>query len=159
MYDQTVRNFSGGEMGKLWTRPELHNENVIINRMGEEFLEFRKKIALAHSSTEKPLRPQKHKLKRKSSKNWREKLASYLIGEPRLKEYLELGKFRKKGEIHQWMYDCYSLSQLLRQTGFHDVEQKTADSSKIDQWDIFKSLDIENGITRKPDSLFIEGVK
>lgn len=46
MYDQTVRNFSGGEMGRLWSRPELPNESVIADRMGQEFLEFRKRIPL-----------------------------------------------------------------------------------------------------------------
>lgn len=159
MYDQTVRNFPGGEMGKLWSRPELLNENVIANRMGQEFLKFRENRAFPSASTKKPLRPKKPKSKRNRPKSWKEKLASCLLGEPRLREYLELGKFRKGGEIHQWMYDRYSLSKLLEQAGFHGVEQKTADSSEIEQWDEFNSLDIENGNIRKPDSLFIEGIK
>lgn len=159
MYDQTVRNFSGGEMGRLWKRPELPNQNVIADRMGQEFLDFRNNFTATNTFSEESCLPQLPKSKKINLKSWKKKLASYLIGEPRLNEYLELGKFRKGGEIHQWMYDRYCLDKLLAQAGFHDVEQKTANSSKIVKWDEFKSLDIENGNTRKPDSLFIEGVK
>ena len=71
----------------------------------------------------------------------------------------EIGKFRKSGEIHQWMYDSYSLGKLLKEVGFRNIKKCEAHESSID---IFSSyfLDMEpDGSVRKPDSLFMEAVK
>ena len=68
------------------------------------------------------------------------------------------GVFRSQGEIHQWMYDRYSLRRLLEQAGFKNVQVKIAFESQITDWEKF-DLDGSNGILRKPDSLFVEAIK
>ncbi|MDP4267502.1 MAG: methyltransferase, partial [Bacteroidota bacterium] len=73
-------------------------------------------------------------------------------------EYIKIGKFRLSGEIHQWMYDRYSLSTLLARTGFKEIQIMSAYESKINDWNKFQ-LDVIDGEIRKPDSLFIEAIK
>ena len=157
MYDQTVRNSSGGEMGKYWQQSHIINEDTVAKRMGQEFIQFRE-------SCIKPTVNKLNKLKINKYRyfSWqaiKEKLLLKLSGEPKLFEYIKLAKFRTGGEIHQWMYDQYSLSQLLKNTGFIEIESKTAYTSFIENWEKYSWLDIEHGKTRKPDSLFIESIK
>ncbi len=71
---------------------------------------------------------------------------------------LNIGRFRLGGEIHQWMYDRYSLGQLLAKNGFVDIKVVNADESNIPNWNSF-GLDIIGDKVRKPDSLFIEARK
>jgi hypothetical protein len=56
------------------------------------------------------------------------------------------------------MYDRYSLTELLKDCGFKNIEVVNAFESKIDDWSRFQ-LDVVKGEIRKPDSLFMEGVK
>ena len=70
----------------------------------------------------------------------------------------EIGKFRSEGEVHQWMYDRYSLTIILRSLGFNEIQIIGAFDSYIKDWESF-NLDGKNGIVRKPDSLFIEARK
>jgi hypothetical protein len=71
---------------------------------------------------------------------------------------MEIGKFRLSGEIHQWMYDIYSLGNLLKDVGFKNIEKMDFNKSKIADWHSF-TLDEVNNKIRKPDSLFVEGIK
>jgi len=72
---------------------------------------------------------------------------------------LQIGRFRQSGEIHQWMYDRYSLAQLLQQNGFEKIQQRPAHESAILHWSSF-NLDTEpNGSVYKPDSLYMEAIK
>ena len=74
------------------------------------------------------------------------------------KDVVEFGKFRKGGEIHLCMYDQYSLGKLLKDNGFKNVLVRNAFTSFINSCDNF-NLDGKDGIVRKPDSLFMEGIK
>ena len=71
---------------------------------------------------------------------------------------LKIGQFRLGGEIHQWMYDRYSLSELLSQVGFTEIKVCSAFESEIQTWETYQ-LDVINGEVRKPDSLFMEARK
>jgi hypothetical protein len=74
-------------------------------------------------------------------------------------EALQVGKFRREGEIHFWMYDAYSLRKLLQETGFRQIRQCDADDSFIPAWTGF-NLDTEpDGTVYKPDSLYMEAQK
>jgi hypothetical protein len=74
-------------------------------------------------------------------------------------ESLKIGQFRQSGEIHQWMYDHYSLSVLLKNCGLEKITKRTADQSYINDWTGF-NLDTEpDGSIYKPDSLYMEAVK
>lgn len=68
--------------------------------------------------------------------------------------YLQ-GLFRQSGEIHRVMYDRYSLAALLAEVGFTDVRCVKADQSSIEGFSEC-GLDVHDGMTRKPDSLFME---
>ncbi|MGE4569487.1 MAG: hypothetical protein AB7C90_09955, partial [Bacteroidales bacterium] len=70
----------------------------------------------------------------------------------------KIGLFRQGGEVHQWMYDHYSISQLLVHHGFVKPRRFGAFNSYIEGWAEF-DLDGHDHLVRKPDSLFIEAVK
>lgn len=104
------------------------------------------------------LRPFKHWLKRllfAYEMEYYVKQQAYFRAQ---EQFLEIGKFRMSGEVHQWMYDRYSLSLLLHQCGFKDISIKTAFESAILNWNTFE-LESKNGIVYKPDSLFMEARK
>jgi predicted SAM-dependent methyltransferase len=144
LFDQMTRNKSGGEMGKYWTQTIIPNEKYIAERFGHEFINYRKSLV---NTKAKP--PSVKKL------TLRKRLVKWLIGNKGISE-MEVGNFRQGGEIHQWMYDRYSLGKLLRSVGLSDVLVVDAFTSSIPNWQKHLWLDVENGEIRKPDSLFME---
>jgi hypothetical protein len=74
-------------------------------------------------------------------------------------EMLELGRFRRGGEIHQWMYDQYSLSSLLLETGFRNPTLLGPTESHISNWKDFHLDTDADGQVYKPDSMFMEAFK
>jgi hypothetical protein len=78
---------------------------------------------------------------------------------PRRRSPGQIAKFRESGEIHQWMYDRFSLSRLLRQAGFAEDRVCAAGQSGIPNFNSY-GLDLTaDGAVRKPDSLFMEAAK
>jgi predicted SAM-dependent methyltransferase len=153
MYDQTVREKEGGNMLKYLGDKNI-NEEFVFKRIGEEGKIFREMIM-----NRKPevVTVRKKKITRFfKPKYWRQRWKENLSGEE--KEYLEIGRFRRGGEIHQWMYDRFSLGRLLASAGFKDPQVKSAFESNIKEWNKF-GLDLHNGKVRKPDSLFMEAYK
>lgn len=73
-------------------------------------------------------------------------------------EALRVGQFRLSGECHRWMYDRFSLKQLLEQCGFSAIRICSAFESRIAGFASF-NLDVVDGKVRKPDSLFMEATK
>jgi hypothetical protein len=72
---------------------------------------------------------------------------------------LRVGRFRRSGEVHQWMYDRFSLARALRAVGLEQVVERSAVESYADRWSEHH-LDTEpDGSVYKPDSLFMEGLK
>lgn len=66
---------------------------------------------------------------------------------------------RKIGELHKWMYDCFSLAEALRKAGFLNPQKTSFNTSAIPHWEHY-ALDAsgEEGamMPRKPESLFME---
>lgn len=154
MLDQTVRNTSGGEMLKYVADRSKNNDAFLLERNGHE---MQRLFEAVRGTSETPAAPAKklslftrirNKIKRDTQK--------LFLGDDYV--LLQQARFRNSGEIHQWMYDRFSLAELLREAGFTNPEVKTAFESNIPEWAAFK-LDGENGIVRKPDSLFMEAVK
>ncbi|MCE7979652.1 MAG: methyltransferase domain-containing protein [Caldilinea sp. CFX5] len=162
MFDQTVRNVSGGEMAAYLSQAKIPNQDFILARLG---IEARNLL----SSTQQVRTGQA--LSKSVSMNFlkeiyrffrnpiirREILFKLLLGG----EYsaLQIGRFRQKGEIHQWMYDRYSLSALLYKCRLTNVVQRSAHDSYLPDWQQF-SLDAEpDGTLYKPDSLYMEALK
>lgn len=147
MYDQTVRNYCGGQMGRFLQQSIIINEQYISERTGyfwENYKEKRYKheinntrptiLTLINDFKEKTI----YKIKRIFSS-----------------EEKAIGCFRLSGENHMWMYDRYSLSRILHQVGFEAIEIKNPFESGIVGWDEF-GLDLKNGIPFDPTSLFME---
>ncbi|HEY9673862.1 MAG TPA: methyltransferase domain-containing protein [Waterburya sp.] len=165
MFDQTVRNISGGEMGAYLSREQIPNEKFIINRIGMEaknLIEAVRQQRKHPQSTPVPEGQTKQLLKQiycffRYPAYRRELLLKKLLGQ----EYsaLQIGRFRQSGEVHQWMYDRYSLARLLEKCGLQNIIQRTATESYISNWSSF-NLDTElDGTVYKPDSLFMEAIK
>jgi predicted SAM-dependent methyltransferase len=161
MFDQSVREQSGGRMAPYIQRQPLTIEEFIIARVGEEARR------IIHSARDPVSSPQRQagsiaswlsrSRKLLSGSWWREKTLRYLLGT----EYraLEIGRFRLSGEVHHWMYDSYSLGQLLSDAGFHETAVCSALESRIPEWKSFRLDTDEEKMVRKPDSLFMEAVK
>jgi len=77
----------------------------------------------------------------------------------RMLENLLLGDRRRRGDLHLWMYDEFSLSELLKSIGLQDVEVCQSDTSRIERWSEF-GLDInEDGSPYKKRSVYVEGTR
>jgi predicted SAM-dependent methyltransferase len=63
------------------------------------------------------------------------------------------------GELHQWMYDRYSLGQLLESVGFSGVQQQDASTSRIAEWESFHLDTNDDGTPYKRESLYLEAMK
>jgi predicted SAM-dependent methyltransferase len=157
MYDQTVRNSRGGEMLKYLSQDVIPNEDFVFNRIGEEG----KKIHDNYLKFTKRRNLDSEKFREISFKSEIVKIIQRLrifFRNSQKSDALKIGRFRLSGEIHQWMYDRYSLGKLLKDCGFKNINVVTAFESMIPGWNDYQ-LDSVNGKVRKPDSLFIEAVK
>lgn len=130
LFDQMVRNFSGGEMLEYWKQNPMPQEDFVVDRCGMEVKAVLNNVRKARmSTTKRELTPQ------------------------------DIGEFRTSGEVHQWMYDDYSLQKLLESSGFSNAKRVEFNESSIPSFNEFL-LDCDNdGNIRKPDSLFMEARK
>jgi predicted SAM-dependent methyltransferase len=165
MYDQTVRNHPGGEMAAYLFREHIPNEEFILKRCG---IEAKNLIANGRLHRQEPQHASvpEGQLKRLLKQIYRfsrypnyrrESLLKILLG----KEYsaLQIGRFRQSGEVHQWMYDRYSLALFLEKCGLENIRQCTATESSILDWASW-NLDTEpDGTVYKPDSIYMEAIK
>ena len=163
MYDQTVRNYPGGAMMEYLSKENIINKKFILNRCGAETAKLIEVVRCQRNSDRYMLKSQlKFWLKPiyrffRDPTYRRELLLKELLWE----EFnsLKIGRFRQGGEIHQWMYDRYSLSRLLIKSGFEDIANRTADESYVINWSTY-NLDTEpDGSIYKPDSLYMEALK
>ncbi len=159
LFDQVVRSNSGGEMIAYIKDTTKDNDAFLLERNGYEVKRimemFRNNGKEQGGQVQKPSYSLGSKLKSVSARIKR-KLLFLLLGDDA--NAYRAGVFRSQGEIHQWMYDRYSLKRLLEQSGFKNVQVKKAFESQISDWETF-NLDGSNGIVRKPDSLFVEAIK
>jgi Methyltransferase domain len=162
LYDQVVRGFSGGEMAKYLRNSNLPNKDYIRLRIGCELDSiFRSQSDVIHQSFWRKIKSLRPNQISKLLYNFRNSLARKLVILVAGKEAgkaLDEGLFRRSGEIHCWMYDRFSLHRLLLQSGFTGIQVCQADESSIPHFNKY-CLDTLNGQVRKPDSLFMEGVK
>lgn len=164
MYDQTVREHSGGDMLTYLARDPLPNPEFVYDRIGEEGRRLVKSIRAqkgAESNPTEAVRPAANVLTKISSL-----ITRFLRRLPQshgLSDQdaiaLGIGRFRLSGEVHQWMYDRYSLSLLMIGAGFHETVLQSAAKSLIPNWSSFGLDIIADGTVRKPDSFFMEAVR
>lgn len=159
MYDQTVRNYSGGQMAEFLQQPELINEKYIIDRIGY----VGRSIRDSYLATENSIQPTSNLIEvmKKVKSAGIRRIIKYIIGRISSSissEAKRIGSFRLGGQIHMWMYDRFSLSRLLKEVGFVEIEIKTPYESSIPEWDKYE-LDVKDGAVFDPTSLFMEARK
>jgi predicted SAM-dependent methyltransferase len=170
MYDQTVREQSGGKMKEYLEQDQLLNEDFVYARIGEEA----KQLVASLKQQMNVQSDIKHKIlsynfhtNRKIvldrgikllAKIYQRLVAHFLLGKKAV-QALEIGDFRLSGEVHQWMYDQFSLKQILLDVGFKNPIRRAAHESAIPSWSSFALDTLPDGAVRKPDSLFMEANK
>jgi SAM-dependent methyltransferase len=148
--DQMVRERPGGEMRDYYRQDPIPAQGFVMERMGGDARR------MAQSGRRKPWQGI-HSL-RKPLRLVQLGLFRFLLGSHNYRA-LQIGRFRLHGEIHQWMYDRYSLGKLLEESCFQNINVENADTSAIENWVDFR-LDTEpDGSVYKPDSLYLEAVK
>lgn len=130
MFDQMVRTVPGGAMLDHWASQPMPAEDFVMQRCGEEAANAVRELrARGHTPAPRPATAE------------------------------AVGAFRLSGEVHHWMYDRYSLGELLRRAGFASPRVVRADESAIPDFAQYNLDTAPDGAVRKPDSLFMEGVK
>ncbi len=156
LFDQTVRNKPGGEMADYLFQDNIPNEEYIYSRIGVEAKELRNTYLKRNSNilTQKTI----------YSKNIVKKLVRsirnilHVIFKNEVNNAEKIGSFRLGGEIHQWMYDRYSIKRLLENNGFIQFQICDGKKSNVPNWNKF-NFESENEILLKPDSLIVEAKK
>lgn len=158
MFDQTVREKSGGAMRDFLRQNPLPNEPFIFQRIGQEGRELVK--TLRNSSP-----PRSHSRLKQVVR--RPRLLFECLGEQILKLFwggdaplaLCIGRFRLAGEVHHWLYDRYSLARLMTAAGFCCPTSRSAAESGIPAWQSYHLDTLSDGVVIKPDSFFMEASK
>jgi predicted SAM-dependent methyltransferase len=168
MYDQTVRESPGGDMMAYLSQNPIPNETFICSRIGEEAREIvrsMKDLGAEGGFSELVVprvgrRPfsRLYRLLRGSTKTSARRFYKMCLGALRFKA-LCMGEFRLKGEVHHWMYDRYSLSDLMLHAGFDAPRITSATLSHIPNWTSFNLDTLPDGTVIRPDSLFMEAAK
>lgn len=157
LFDQSVRKVSGGNMAALMTGdtdPDL--ARFIVERVGCEAKQPTTQSAAGFSTSArvwKRLRAMAKALQRRAA------IASTWVflgrqGAAAVRD----GLFRSEGEVHQWMYDRFSMTRALMDAGFVSIQKRRAGDSGIPGFSGYE-LEVFNGRERKPDSLYMEGRK
>ena len=128
LLDQMVRQRSGGEMLEYWRQDPMPAGDFVMRRVGQEAARAIEQIQAGAVPPAPNTAPSAE----------------------------EIGQFRVSGEIHQWMYDRFSLASLLREAGFVNPVVVAANESAMADFSSFELDTMPDGSTRKPDSLFME---
>jgi predicted SAM-dependent methyltransferase len=155
MYDQVVRTKSGGEMSAMLRNLRPEEAAFLIERNGKEIQNILDEMKSGSTHSGKTSYSFGQRLK-SLPESLRHRLLRLLMGEDY--RLYATAKFRSQGEIHQWMYDRFSLGELLTSCGFKNPVVCTAFESAIQDWKKF-GLDGEGTNIRKPDSLFMEATR
>ncbi|HWW02250.1 MAG TPA: methyltransferase domain-containing protein [Candidatus Acidoferrum sp.] len=139
LLDQLARQHAdGGEMFKYLCRDPIPSLDFVTQRLGYEVTS---KLEQIRAYVKGGLTPEKIEQQRAT------------FGPE------EVGRFRTSGEAHLWMYDRYSLGQLLEVAGFQQVQVMQAQTSRIPDFQTYKLDVLSDGSVRKPDSLFMEATR
>jgi predicted SAM-dependent methyltransferase len=145
MYDQVVRETSGGEMVSFVKNVPSTVVPFLRERLGGE-LDGIVRMPTVSAEAVAPM---------SFGGRVRRKVLALLLG-PIWASAYDCGKFRTSGEVHRWMYDRYSLGRLLEAAGFKSPRTVGPAESVIPGWLRF-GLDTEtDGSVYKPDSLYME---
>lgn len=163
LIDQMTRSNSGGEMESFITSHLQDNKDFLEKRIGDSTIQslkekdttsFEQKPYSKRSLTRNVFSFLKHNLLSFSFNRFRN-----LFFTKEERELISTGEFYSSGEIHKWMYDSYSLSKLLTQLGFININMMKPGDSLIPNWQQYHlEIDINSKVI-KPDSIIIEAIK
>jgi hypothetical protein len=161
MLDQTVRERSGGGMLDYLRQNPLPGEDFILERIGNEgrglLRAIRSQPATAPAAPVTPIENQPRTLwdRLREIRGHRPEEVS----EARAASELAIGRFRLGGEVHQWMYDRFSLARLMTASGFVSPQLMTPETSQIPGWPDYHLEIGPDGSVHKPDSFIMECLK
>ena len=161
MYDQTIREQSRGALVGYFDRDPIPNWDFVLERWGT-YANGLLQSMREDAKRETIVGPENRIAWRYVLSNpfgvLRSKLLRALLKQEDW-EALKVGRFRRAGEIHMWMYDFYSLGKALQRAGFRDPRPVGPSESSIPAWSDYY-LDIDpDGRVYKADSLYMEAVK
>lgn len=165
LLDQLVRTRSGGGLRDFLRRDHLPNEKFVLERSGAEADHIIRAARLKRAARQQAA-PASSRIQAKIE--WgkriirdggyrREWIWRHLLQTDY--QALQLGRFRLRGEVHQWMYDSYSLGALLTECGFEDARRCEASESSVPEWARFQLDAAADGTVHKPDSLYMEATR
>lgn len=162
LYDQAVRNRPGGGMRDYIAGPDFRNADFVVDRIGEEarglIRSLRDQPVRSSPVPARALRTRLRNVPSRLANILRQSLVRIFLGKKAARTFA-IGRMRSSGEVHQWMYDRYSLRELLESVGFREVVQMNANESHIPDW-VRLNLDTDAaGASVKPDSLYMEAVR
>lgn len=149
LLDQLVRTESGGNLGKIYNQERFFCDelkNYIEGRVGNVFFEtkaVKSRITIDRIRTFF-LYNYLHMVGLLIPKNLRSQIMNQVT----------------IGELHKWMYDRYSLPQLLQKCNFKDIKAVPYNISNIPNFNKYCLDADENGTPYKGNSsLYIEAIK
>ncbi|HKY70317.1 MAG TPA: methyltransferase domain-containing protein [Nitrospira sp.] len=162
LLDQLVRDKSGGEMERYLRSKAVNNAAYVVGRIGPEAMNYMTVKSGSNGSSSSlgvaSMMCAVARSVRSATSRVSSSLRGLLTEADGQEDALRVGHFRLSGECHRWMYDRFSLKQLLERCGFSRVRRCSAFESGIAGFASF-GLDVVDGKVRKPDSLFMEAMK
>jgi predicted SAM-dependent methyltransferase len=163
--DQMTRTQPGGEMLRALSAHSV-DEQFVQQRIGDEYRMLQGALAAPRSRLARlrqmPRREALHRIVRalrNSPRMIRRALAGLILSRADALA-MRQGFFHASGEVHQWMYDRWSLVRLLEAHGFRDATIQSFATSRIaPDWPRYHLDTNAEGRPRKPDLLFVEAVK
>ena len=151
MYDQVVRNRTGGAMADYLRQPAMVNEGYVVARIGKVATDLIHHTRQPDASQTLGLSARLQRVTLAKVGGWMRRKLLVRWGS----EALKVGTFRLGGEVHLWMYDRYSLARALSQAGFVDMRRVDPHTSAVPDWPRYE-LDVREGGVVDPTSLFME---
>lgn len=161
MFDQAVRERPGGSWYEYLRQSPIPNWDFVSKRVGAEAqnaLDAARAEEISNVSRLQRIRVNWGFVLRNPWKVIQNKLAKIVLSGEDL-QALQLGRFRRQGEVHQWVYDCYSLGRLLKEMGFSNPRRCKPMESQIPNWAQYKLDGEPNGTPYRPSSLYVEAEK
>ena len=159
LYDQVARSFYGGKMAKFLAQDPVPNRDYVISRVGEEGREL---IDKPHDGSIVQTKFDFSHLGyyfKKARLKFTRGVVRVLAG-PEAAQAFHEGCFRRfSGEVQWRVFDQYSLTRDLLAVGFTDIRKCHFDESRIPDFKSFNFDGDEQGVERKPESLYLEATK
>jgi len=150
IFDQGLRNSSGGEVNDFFKNVDKEMDKYLIDRIGYSYMcAVSENAALPFRRSVKQILSKLHKIPQK---------IKYLVTSALITSDAKVGKFRRSGELHLYLHDLFSLTRILSQTGFIEISRENPYSSTIVNWEKY-NLDVVDGIVDAPVSLYVEAKK